>query len=153
MSIHIRMSYQICHWRLRVAVKLAKLGTRTQKNRPKPARDYLFKYALCFTLFCVCLFVCVFVCCLITRSRVWVSILGCLIKYAIGDSELLSNLSNLAQEHKKIGQLRIAVKLAKLGTRTQEDRHKPARVSLHFLSIDTFCYLKCPFSTRKYLLI
>ena len=70
MSIHIRMSYQICHWRLRVAVKLAKLGTRTQKNRPKPARDYLFKYALCFTLFCVCLFVCVFVCCLITRSRV-----------------------------------------------------------------------------------
>ena len=31
-------------WRLGVAVKLAKLGTRTQKNRPKPARDYLFKH-------------------------------------------------------------------------------------------------------------
>ena len=44
-------------WRLGDAVKLAKLGTRTQKNRPKPARDYLFKYTLGVTLSCACLFV------------------------------------------------------------------------------------------------
>ena len=42
-------------WRLGVAVKLAKLGTRTQKNRPKPARDYLFKHTFGVTLFNDCL--------------------------------------------------------------------------------------------------
>ena len=211
-------------WRLGVAVKLAKLGTRTQKNRPKPARDYLFKHTFGVTLFndcllkqeCMSIHVGIIlkhaIVCLLFYTRMYeypwlfeyctsletqsccqtrqpwhkntknsskhtfgVKLFNdCLFKqesmcgwflnmplYLFGDSELLSNSPNLAQEHKKIGpsqqefkhtfgvklfndwllkqefmsihvgiilkhgivslwKLGVAVKLAKLGTRTKK---------------------------------
>ena len=119
--------------------------------------------------------------------------------HLFGDSELLSNSPNLAQEHKKIGpsqqettflntllvlnssmivcsnrgvwvsmwgwffkhtiaslwKFGVAVKLGKLGTRAHKKRPKPARDYFCFWkqTLDTFCYLKCPISTRKFLLI
>ena len=120
-------------WRLGVAIKL---GTRTQKNRPAPSRDYLFEHTFGIKLFNDCLF----------KQECMSIHVGMILKNAIAS----------------LGRLKVAVKLAKLGTRTQGNRLKPARDYLHFKStfglfvisqtLDTFCCLKCPISTRKYLL-
>ena len=88
-------------WRIGVAVKLAKLGTRTQKNRPKSARDYLFKHTFGVKLFNDCLL----------KQECMSIHVGIILKHGIVS----------------LWKLGVAVKLAKLGTRTQKNRPKPAR--------------------------
>ena len=101
-------------WRLGDAVKLAKLGTRTQKNRPKPARDYLFKHT-----FGIKMIAC-------SNRSVWKSIyMEIILKRAIVS----------------LWKLGVAVKLANIGTRSQKIGPSQQETSKRSSSFFKHCYL------------
>ena len=103
-------------WRLGVAVKLAKLGTRTQKNRPKPARDYLFKHTFGVTLFNDCLL----------KQECMSIHVGIILKHAIVCLLFYTRMYNQAYEYPWLFEYCISLEtrscclLTKLGTRTQK---------------------------------